>query len=133
MHKNLNEFEFLPDPTTDFGVICSCASEKSTYYLVATLAPSFLIGSSFSLVMRTTIKSRKSSKLDQIRPWTAELAALEPLKKIPIDLQWEKSCEHSSAFIFNCIFFILAGNVDMHESLDELEFRQICNRVTALD
>ena len=33
----------------------------------------------------------------------------------------------------NLIFFILAGNEDMHESLDEFEFRQICNRVTALD
>ena len=29
--------------------------------------------------------------------------------------------------------FILAGNEDMHESLDEFEFRQNCNRVTALD
>ena len=36
-------------------------------------------------------------------------------------------------FIFNWIFFILAGIEDMHESLDEFEFRQICNRVTALD
>ena len=26
-----------------------------------------------------------------------------------------------------------AGNEDMYESLDEFEFRQICNRVTALD
>ena len=31
------------------------------------------------------------------------------------------------------IFFILAGNEDMHESLDKFVFRQICNRVTALD
>ena len=30
-------------------------------------------------------------------------------------------------------FFILAGNEDMHESLVELEFRQIRSRVTALD
>ena len=28
-----------------------------------------------------TIKSRMSSKFDQIRPWSAELAALECLKK----------------------------------------------------
>ena len=34
---------------------------------------------------------------------------------------------------FNWIFLILAGNEDMHESLDELEFRQISNGVTALD
>ena len=72
----------------------------------------------------TTIQSRPSSKFEQIGPWTAELAALGPL---------EISCEHSSTFIFNWIFFILAGNEDMHESLDEFKFRQICNRVTALD
>ena len=35
--------------------------------------------------------------------------------------------------LFNLIFFILAGNKDMHESLDEFEFRQICNRVMALE
>ena len=50
--------------------------------LVSTLAPSFLIGSSsFSRVRRTTIKSQINSKFGPIRPWTAELAALELLKK----------------------------------------------------
>ena len=84
MHTSLNEFELLPDPTADFGVICPWAPEKSTYYLVATLAPSFLIGSSsFLQVTRTTIKSRISWKFDQFRPWTAELAALERLEKSP--------------------------------------------------
>ena len=34
---------------------------------------------------------------------------------------------------FHLINLILAGKVDMHKSFDELEFRQICNRVTALD
>ena len=49
-----------------------------------TLAPSFLIGSSSYLqVTRTTIISRTSSNLDQIRPRTAELAALERLEKSP--------------------------------------------------
>ena len=35
----------------------------------------------FLQVTRTTIKSRMSSKFDQIRPWSVELAALERLKK----------------------------------------------------
>ena len=35
--------------------------------------------------------------------------------------------------LVNWIFFILAGIEDMHESLDEFEFRPICNRVMALD
>ena len=49
-----------------------------------TLAPSFLIGSSSYLqVTRTTIISRTSSNLGQIRQRIAELAALERLEKSP--------------------------------------------------
>ena len=48
-------------------------------------------------------------------------------------MEWEKSCEHSSSFIFDLINLNLAGKEDMHESLDEFEFLQICNRVSALD
>ena len=51
------------------------------------------------------------------------VSALERLKKIAIDLQREKCCEHSSAFIFDLIFFVPAGNKDMHKSLDEFEFQ----------
>ena len=103
------------------------------YNVVNTLAPLFLIGSSsFLQVRRTTIKFWTSSKFDQIGPWTAELATLERLEK-KHRLIREKSCEQSSTFILNLIFFILAGKEDMHESLDEFEFWQICNRVTALD
>ena len=39
----------------------------------------------------------------------------------PIGLLWEKSCEHSSSFIFDRIFFILAGNEDIHNISDEFE------------
>ena len=78
MHECLDEFKFWPDTTTNPRVICPCVSKKLMYNVVNTLAPSFLIGSySFLQVMRTTIKSWTSSKSDQIRPWTAELAALE--------------------------------------------------------
>ena len=52
--------------------------------VVNTLVPSFLIGSSSYLqVTRTTIISRTSLNLGQIRPRTAELAALERLEKSP--------------------------------------------------
>ena len=50
--------------------------------VVNTLADSFLIGySSYLQVTRTFITSRTSSKIGQIRPRTAELAALERLEK----------------------------------------------------
>ena len=50
-----------------------------------------------------------------------EVSSHSPLtsEKISIDLQWEKCCDHNS---FKWIFFILAGNKDNHESLDEYEF-----------
>ena len=58
--------------------------EKMSYNLVSTLAPSFLIGSSSYLqVARTSIIYRTNSNFSQIRPITAELAALERLKNLP--------------------------------------------------
>ena len=87
MHKRLDEFKFRPDTTTNSAVICPGVSEKLMYNDVNTLAPSFLIrSSSFLQVRRTTIKSWTRSKFDKIRPWTAELAALERLEKFPIYL-----------------------------------------------
>ena len=85
MHESLDEFKFRPDTDTNTRVICPCASEKFLYNnVVSTLAPSFLIGSSSYLqVTRTSITSRTSSKVGQIRSRPAELAALELLEKSP--------------------------------------------------
>ena len=84
MHKSLDEFKFRPDTTTNFRVICPCASEKLMFNVVSTLAPSFLIGSSSYLqVTRTFRTPQTSSKICQIGPRTAELAALEHLEKSP--------------------------------------------------
>ena len=81
MHESLDEVQFRPDTTTDSRVICPWASEKSTYNVVNTLAPSFLIGSSLFLQeRRTTIISRMSLNFSQIRPRTAELPALTESK-----------------------------------------------------
>ena len=74
-------FGQIPLPTPELSL---CASEKLMYNVVNTLAPLFLIGSSsFLQVRRTSIKSRPSSKFDQIGLWTAELAALGRLEKSP--------------------------------------------------
>ena len=84
MHGGLDEFKFQPGSTTNFRVICPCASEKLLYNGVDTLAPSFLIGSSSYLqVTRTGITSRTSSKFGQIGPRTVELAANGHLEKSP--------------------------------------------------
>ena len=56
--------------------------EKSIFCVVATLASLFFSGSSLFLqVTRITTISRMSLNFDQIRPLTAELSALECLKK----------------------------------------------------
>ena len=84
MHEFLDEFKFRPDTDTNTRVICPCASEKLLYNVVSTLALSVLIGSSsYLLVKSQSIISRTSSKFGQIRPRTAELAALERLEKSP--------------------------------------------------
>ena len=84
MHESLDEFKFRPDTITNTRVICPCASEILMYNIVTTLAPSFFIGfSSYLQVMKTSIRSQKSSKFGQIGSRTAELAALERLEKSP--------------------------------------------------
>ena len=133
-HESLDEFKFRPDTDTNTRVICPCASEKLLYNVVSTLAPSFLIGSSSYLqVTRTSITSRTSLKFSQIGPRTAELAALEPLEKSPYTYIGRNLVNTLVPSFYDWIFFIPAGIEDMDESLDEFEFRQICNRVTALD
>ena len=57
---------------------------------MSTLAPSFLIrSSSYLQVTKTSITSRTSSKFGQIGPRTAELVALERMKKIPLTYNGE--------------------------------------------
>ena len=83
-----------------------------------TLAPSFLNqSSSFLQVMRTCMKVWMSSNFGQISTPTPELSALAHLKNCCIML------DHCSAFIFDRIFFILAGNEDIYNISDEFEIR----------
>ena len=93
-----------------------------------TLAPAFLIrSSSFLPVTRTYMKAWMSSNFNQIPPPTPELSALARLKNC---------CEHSSAYIFDWIFFIFSGNKDNQQVWTEFEFwpdRTKRCRVTALD
>ena len=66
------------------------------------------------------MRARRSSKFSKIRSPTAELAILERLKN-PIDLIREKRCYHFFSAVLDRIHFILAGNDDIHESLDKFE------------
>ena len=64
--------------------------------------------------MRTCIKAWMSLNLGQIPPLTMELAALERLKN---------RRHHFFSVAMDPIHFKLAGNEDMHNILDEFEFR----------
>ena len=85
---------------------------------MATLAPSILIGSlSYLEVTRIAIRSRMSSNFSQIRPL---LQSYLPLSVWKINIM---CCGHSSIFVFQWIFLILAGNKDNYNISDEFEFQ----------
>ena len=64
--------------------------------------------------MRTYIKAYMSLNFGQIPPLTTELAALERLKN---------RCHHVISVDIDPIFFKLAGNKDVHNIMNEFEFR----------
>ena len=91
---------------------------------VPTFSWLFLIRSFLYLqATRTCIKSRTSSNFSQIGPLTAELAAIQCLKKFPIDIMG-KCCLHASSFISDRIIIKVAANQDRHKSLVKTDFRQ---------
>ena len=68
-------------------------------------------------------RALRSSKLGQLRPQTAELAALERLKKPHRLIIMGKRCCHFFSAVLDQILFILAGNDDITKSLEEFEIR----------
>ena len=66
------------------GTLMSMATDSSHRVIMGKTLSALLIGSSSYLqVTRTSITSQTSLKFGQIGPRTAELAALEHMKKIP--------------------------------------------------
>ena len=85
------------------------------YNVVTTLASSSLIGSSLFFVgNEDNHNSLTKFEFLPAPTRTAGLSALEHLEISSIDLQWGKCCDHASGFIFEWIFFCLAGNMDNH-------------------
>ena len=75
---------------------------------------------SYLQVIMTCMRARRSSKFDQVRLLTAELAALE---NIPHRLTMGKWCCNFFSAIPDQILFIFEGNDDIHKSLDEFKIR----------
>ena len=68
----------------------------------------------------TCMRAGTSSNFSLIGPPTVEFAALEYLKN-PRRLIKGKQCLHFFSAVLDRILFILAGNDNIHESLDEFE------------
>ena len=106
MHKSSEEDDFWPDPTKKIDV---------------TSFSRLLLICSFSnlQVMRTCIISWMSLNFRHIGPPTTELAAFERRNKSHRLI----TTDHVFLAVFDRIIFILAGNEDIHKSLDEFGFR----------
>ena len=68
----------------------------------------------------TCMRAGTSLNFSLIGPPTAELAALERLKN-PHRIIMRKQCLHFFSAVLDLILFILAGNNNIHESLDGFE------------
>ena len=68
----------------------------------------------------TCMRAGTSLNFSLIGPPTTELAALERLKN-PHRLIMRKQCLHFFSAVLDLILFILAGNNNIHESLDGFE------------
>ena len=68
----------------------------------------------------TCMRAGMSLNFSLIGPPTSELAALERLKN-PHRLIMRKQCLHFFSAVLDLILFILAGNNNIHESLDGFE------------
>ena len=113
-----SNFGQIGPPTTELAAL---ERRKNSHRLIMgkrksiTFSRLFLIGSfSYLQVMRTYIKAYMSLNFGQIPPLTAELAALERLKN---------RCYHVISVDIDSIFFKLAGNKNMHNIMNEFEFR----------
>ena len=72
----------------------------------------------------TCMRGSRLSKFGQIRPTTAELAALEHLKKPNVHIMGKTVLPLFSAVLDQILFrHVLADNDDIHKSLDGFEIR----------
>ena len=71
----------------------------------------------------TCMRARKSSNFGLIGPPTAELAAFEHMKKNPHRLIMGKMMSPIFSAVLDRILFMLAGNDNIHESLDDFEIQ----------
>ena len=113
-----SNFSQIWSPTTELAALERRKKIPYTYNgknKAITFSRLVLIGSfSYLQVMRTYVKAYMSLNFGQISPLTTELAALERLKN---------RSHHVISVDIDPIFFKLADNKDMHNIMNEFEFR----------
>ena len=116
MHNIMNEFEFRPDRTTDYGVSCPWASKKYPYRPyngengVSTFSLLFLIGSFWYFhVTRTSIKAWMS--LNFLK-WDLTLAHWTQVSdRCPLGYLFSKLKPETQIYIFFCPYYYFCINV----------------------
>ena len=111
MHKISDKFEFLPDRTTDYGVIRPWAFPLTLNGEngVSIFSQLLWIQTSSNLQeMRTGIQPRTGSNFGRIWPVILELI--------------KKRCLQLFSVTFDWVFVKLAGNEDRHKSSNKFEF-----------
>ena len=88
MHKSLDEFEFRPDPTTDYGVSCPWASKKSTSPLFSSPEP---LGSQGELIVYpySVGRCRRRCRRQQCLNIFSSETALPIKAKFYVEPPWE--------------------------------------------
>ena len=116
--RTSSNFSLIGPPTAELAALERLKKSPWAYNVkndVSTFSRLFLIRSfSYLQVILTYMIAWMSLKFGQIQP----LVSMVPDRVI-----MKKPCLHFFSAVFHPFLFILAGNDDMHESLDEFEFR----------
>ena len=129
MHNIMNEFEFRPDRTTDYGVSCPWASKKYPYRPyngengVSTFSLLFLIGSFWYFhVTRTSIKAWMSLNFLKwdltLAHWTqvSDCCPLGYLFKMRFDIGTLDSGERLFTLLATCFYKLCSVNSPITQS-----------------
>ena len=116
--RTSTNFGVIGPPTLELaalGRLKKCPYAYNGKNDVSTFSRFFLIGSfSYLQVMIAYMRAWMSLKFGQIQPLVS---------MVTDSVMMKKRCLHFFSAVFHLFLFILAGNDDKHESLDELEFR----------
>ena len=116
MHNILDEFEFWPDVTTDYGVSCPWASEKNSHRLIMGKRSLHVFSAVFDRILFILAGNEDIHK----SLYEFEFRT-DPTADYEVSCPWasQNRCHHVISVDIGPIFFKL----DMHNIMNEFEFR----------